>query len=39
MDERRVPDLGAMDEQEATRLLTELASALSPEGERLQASG
>ena len=33
MDDRRVPDLEAMDEQEATRLLTELASALSPEGE------
>ena len=33
MDDRLVPDLEAMDEQEATRLLTELASALSPEGE------
>ena len=33
MDARRLPDLEAMDEQEATHLLTELASALSPEGE------
>ena len=33
MDDRRAPDLEAMDEQEATRLLDELASALSPEGE------
>ena len=33
MDDRRVPDLEAMDEEEATRLLTQLASALSPEGE------
>ncbi len=33
MDARRVPDLEKMDEQEATRLLNELASALSPEAE------
>jgi hypothetical protein len=33
MDDRRVPNLEAMDEEEATRLLTQLASALSPEGE------
>jgi hypothetical protein len=33
MDARRVPDLEKMDEQAATRLLNELASALSPEAE------
>ena len=33
MEDRRAPDLEEMDEREATRLLTELASALSPEGE------
>src|SRR5919112_6795067 len=33
MDTRRVPDLEKMDEQEATGLLNELASALSPEAE------
>ena len=33
MDDRRAPDLEEMDEREATRLLTELASDLSPEGE------
>jgi hypothetical protein len=33
MDRRRVPELEEMDEPEATRLLTELASALSPEEE------
>ena len=33
MDDRRVLNLEAMDEEEATRLLTQLASALSPEGE------
>jgi hypothetical protein len=31
--DRRVPDLEAMDEREAARLLTELASDLSPTGE------
>ena len=33
MDGRRAPDLEPMGDQEAIRLLTELASALSPEGE------
>ncbi len=33
MGDRRVPDLEAMDEREAARLLTELASDLSPAGE------
>ena len=33
MDGQRVPNLEEMDEEEATRLLTQLASALSPEGE------
>lgn len=33
MDDRRAPDLGAMDERQAQRFLTELASDLSPEGE------
>ena len=33
MGDRRVLDLEAMDEQEAARLLTELASDLSPAGE------
>jgi hypothetical protein len=33
MDSRRVPELEEMDEPEATRLLAELASALSPEEE------
>jgi len=33
MDDRQAPDLEAMDQREATRLLTELASDLSPEGE------
>ena len=33
MEGHQEPDLAAMDEQEATRFLTELASALSPEGE------
>ena len=33
MDDQRAPKLEAMDEQEATRLLTELTSDLSPEEE------
>ena len=33
MGDRRVPDLEAMDEREAARLLTDLASDLSPGGE------
>ena len=33
MEHQRVPDLEAMDEREAARLLTELASDLSPAGE------
>jgi hypothetical protein len=33
MERHQEPDLAAMNEQEATRFLTELASALSPEGE------
>jgi hypothetical protein len=33
MEGHQEPDLAAMNEQEATRFLTELASALSPEGE------
>ncbi|HEX2109727.1 MAG TPA: nuclear transport factor 2 family protein [Rubrobacteraceae bacterium] len=33
MEDGRAPDLEAMDEQQATRLLTELASTLSPEAE------
>jgi hypothetical protein len=33
MEGHQKPDLAAMNEQEATRFLTELASALSPEGE------
>jgi hypothetical protein len=33
VEDQRVPDLEAMDERQATRLLTELASALIPEGE------
>src|SRR5215212_6820225 len=33
MDDRRAPDLEAMDERQAQRFLTELASDLSPEGE------
>ena len=33
MDNQRVPSLEEMDEQEATRFLTELASNLSPEEE------
>jgi hypothetical protein len=33
VEDRRAPDLEEMDEREATRLLTELASDLSPEGE------
>ena len=33
MEGHKEPNLAAMNEQEATRFLTELASALSPEGE------
>jgi hypothetical protein len=33
MERHQEPDLAAMNEQEATRFLTELAPALSPEGE------
>jgi hypothetical protein len=33
MDDRRAPNLEAMDQREASRLLNELASDLSPEGE------
>jgi hypothetical protein len=33
VEDQRVQDLEAMDERQATRLLTELASALIPEGE------
>ena len=33
MEDRRAPDLEAMDERQASRLLTELASNLSPEQE------
>ena len=33
MDDRQAPDLEAMDERQAQRFLTELASDLSPEGE------
>ena len=33
MEDGRAPDLEAMDEQQATRLLTALASTLSPEAE------